>query len=271
MEKSCIERRIATRCRIDGLPNTDSRAIHAVDSRETLYYAKTAKCPKRRGEQNPTWLGNELIYYYVAKLSGLKMPYSCILEVDNELAWGSEYQVGRDPIFESVKDGGLVLAKTCNSSRIETLSLARSLLLDLALLNSDRQPWNILISGPEHQKELWFFDHDKSLLGDGREDGDLWRIHVEYDFEQKISDYFACATANQLVFNSLTDREICAIFESLALNPESLRSAFASCPSHWLAASLLSDLERFLLKWWKFIAEKLQQPRNYLKQRLLLG
>src|ERR1035438_5808890 len=164
MKEFCIERRIATRCHIDDLPA--KRAIHAQDGSGMWFYAKTSKCPKKRGEHNATWLGNELIYYCVASYSDLKMPHSCILDVEDELVWGSEDQFGREAIRKSEAEGGLELADICNTSLAETRSLARALLLDLGLLNSDRQPWNILISGSGQQKELWFFDHDKSLLGE---------------------------------------------------------------------------------------------------------
>ena len=58
------------------------------------------------------------------------------------LCWGSEYRAGRNKIPET--DAAQLLGQGCRNSKEELLGLARALLLDVALLNSDRKPWNIL-------------------------------------------------------------------------------------------------------------------------------
>jgi hypothetical protein len=224
--------------------------------------------------ESTAWVANECIYYSIARLSRLRMPEGALLEVEGRLCWGSEFLPGRNKLPKT--GAAQLLLKACQSSRDELLNLARALLLDLALLNSDRKPWNILASHNEGESPiLWYFDHDKSLLGDAREQeesppGDLGRIHMESIADAKVADYFACAEANDLVLGGLTDGEIRNIFGDLALNPESLEVARRECPSEWLSGRLFERLAAFLTLWWNHMRERFRSisPRNYLSSAL---
>lgn len=259
---------MATFWQIPNMP-TKQNLVHARDCAGRLYVAKTQACSKIG--TNPTWIGNELIYYVIAHRSRLQMPFSAILTIDGKLYWGSEYIQTRDAL--SNQEGNEVLRRTCKRSRQQLLGLARALLLDIALLNSDRMPWNILAS---QNGDLWYFDHDKSLLGDGRETnenppGDLGRIESASVTDYKIGDYLACKTANQLVLGCLSDQEVSEIFKSLVLNADILKAARADCPQEWIPDKLFLRLEQFLLNWWSYLQERFLagNPRCYLTHILL--
>jgi len=198
------------------------------------------------------------------------MPEGVILEINGQLCWGSEYLAGRNKLPKI--DSARLLLQVCQNSREELLSLARALLLDLALLNSDRKPWNMLASqGDGGRRILWYFDHDKSLLGDAREPedvpaGDFGRIHLASATDAKVADYFACAEANDLILGGLTDREIHDIFGDLALNAGSLEVARKECPNEWLSESQFARMEAFLTMWWRHLRERFhsRSPRTYL-------
>jgi len=268
-----VDRLIGTCCAIEGLP-AKKGALHAKDDQGRLYYAKTPSCPKIHGTENPTWLANELIFYSIAKESGLNMPFSAVIKVDHKLCWGSEYVRGRDALKMQESEGGEILCRICESSRHQLLGLARALLLDVALLNSDRKPWNVLVSRDGGTEALYYFDHDKALLGDGREPGDqppgdLARIDPAAAIaDWKVRDYLACTAANSVVLVGTSDDELRNVFDSLALTSDSLDAAKHACPEAWLSEGLYSRLRDFLLKWWSFLRSKLSDapPRGYLSR-----
>ncbi|MGC1320752.1 MAG: hypothetical protein WA849_01085 [Candidatus Udaeobacter sp.] len=232
-------------------------------------------CPKIHGTENPTWLANELVFYSIAKDSGLNMPFSAVIEVEHELCWGSEYVKGRDAVRRNESEGEEILRRISEESRHQLLGLARALLLDVALLNSDRKPWNMLVSRSGDSVGLCYFDHDKSLLGDGRESrahprGDLARIDAIAVADWKVRDYLACTAANRVVLDGSTNDELREVFASLALNSDSLDAAKHACPEAWLSEVLYSRLRKFLLEWWRFLRSKLldSAPRDYFSKVL---
>jgi hypothetical protein len=259
---------------IAGLP-TKNGAIHVKDVQDRFFYAKTQACPKIPGTENPTWLANELIFYSIARDSALNVPFSAIIEVDHKLCWGSQYVLGRNALRKQESEGGEILRTICEESKHQLLGLARALLLDVALLNSDRKPWNVLVSRNGGSKDLYYFDHDKTLLGDGREPsanpaGDLGRIDAASVVDSKVRDYLACNAANRVVLRCLSDNEVRDVFDSLSLNADSMEAAKNACPKAWLSEDLYSRLRKFLLEWWKFLRAKLHggAPRDYLTQAL---
>lgn len=274
MARIPIDTLIGTPCAIEGLPAKNG-ALHVKDDQDRFYYAKTQSCPKIPGTQNPTWLANELIFYSIGRDSALNMPFSAIIKVGHKLCWGSHYVKGRDALRRQESEGREILKRICEESRHQILGLARALLLDIALLNSDRKPWNMLVSRNGGSEDLCYFDHDKSLLGDGREPsadpaGDLARIDAASVADWKVRDYLACSAANKVVLACTSDSDLREIFDSLALNPDALDAAKYACPEGWLSEVLYSRLRQFLLEWWTFLREKLLDgaPRDYLTQIL---
>ena len=273
MARIPVDKLIGTSCAIEGLPPKKG-ALHVKDGQGRLYYAKTPSCPKIHGTENPTWLANELIFFSIAKESGLNMPFSAMIQVDHKLCWGSEYVKGRDALRRQEREGGEILRRICESSRHQLLGLARALLLDIALLNSDRTPGNMLVSLDGVAEALCYLDHDKALLGDGREPGaeppgDLARIDPATALaDWKVRDYLACTPANSIVLGGggASDGELREVFDSLALSLDSLDAAKRACPEAWLSARLYSRLRVFLPQWWNFLRNKLfdAHPRDYL-------
>lgn len=151
------------------LPQKRVLPLRGEDGRQ--YFAKSTDCPKVSGSRNATWVANELIYYLIAQKSGLRMPQSCLIEYHASLYFGSEYIPGRVAIRKDEADGNRRLDEICTGHSAEAECLCRALLLDLALLNSDRKPWNILVDSNASPETLYFFDHDKALLGDGKDNG----------------------------------------------------------------------------------------------------
>ena len=274
MARIPVDRLMGTSCVIEGLPEIKG-ALHAKDGEGRLYYAKTPSCPKICGTENPTWLANELFFYSIARESGLNMPFSAVIKVDHKLCWGSEYVKGRDVLQWHESEGGQELLRICEGSRLQLLGLARALLLDVALLNSDRKPWNMLVSRNSDGDALCYFDHDKALLGDGREPGDrppgdLGRIDSAAIADGKARHYLAFTAANSVVLYGTSDDELREVFDSLSLSPDSLDSAKHACPETWLSEDLYSRLRDFLLKWWSFLRGKFfdASPRDYLSKIL---
>ncbi len=254
---------------VEGLtPHANSVTARDTDGRD--YYVKTYRC-RKSGGRNSIWIANEFVYYVVAARSALRMPAAAIIELNGDLCWGSEYLPGRNALPK--KEQGIeLLQQFCGRSREELTGLARALLLDLALLNSDRTTANILADSNQH---LWYFDHEKSLLGDGRERsanpaGDLGRIDDESLTDGKVADYFACVSANRLLLGHLSAEDIRGIFRELALNEESFQVARRECPPSWVTDELFARMQRFLLRWWQFLRDRFEQenPQAYLTRLL---
>jgi hypothetical protein len=249
------------------LPQKRGLPLRGDDGRQ--YFAKSTECPNVRSSRNPTWVANELIYYLIAQRSGLPMPRSCLIEYQTSLYFGSEYIPGRDAIRQNEAYGNRRLDEICTNHPAEAESICRALLLDLALLNSDRKPWNILVDSNSSLKTLYFFDHDKALLGDGKDNGDLWRIRLNYPLLEKSHDYLACSGANRVVASRLSDQEVFGIFNSLKLDSSVFPDVRSLCPPEWLSSSLLEELFKFLERWWSSLRKKFHEDPSYF--RTVLG
>ena len=232
------------------------------------FYVKTALCPKRVGKKNPTWLANEVVYYEMAKIFGVAMPSAALILVNDALGFGSEVLPGRKQLERVPED----LDKT-NMSR-----LIRALLADALLMNSDRQPWNIL---QDKHKVLWFFDHDKALWGDGHsvEDrGDLWRLDLRYATSDRVYNYLASRELNQLVWRRRNHDELRWQAEELRekSNRKTLEQARLSLPKEWLSDDLWNRAFRFLEEWWRMLTvlltteDGLAQITKMLKKKNLI-
>lgn len=123
-----------------GNPETERiLTVQASDGR--IFCAKNHKCPKRQGTINTVWLANEAVYYGFAKLSGLKIPDAALLLWEREVLFGSEKRNGRAELQDKRALSGIVEQQAENH-----IQLTRALLLDLALLNSDREASAILLA-----------------------------------------------------------------------------------------------------------------------------
>lgn len=162
-------------------------------------------------------------------------------------------------------DGNRRINEICADHPAQAECICRALLLDLALLNSDRKPWNILVDSNASPKKLYFFDHDKALLGDGKDNGDLWRIRLDYDLFDKSRDYLACSGANRVVVTRLSDQEVFGIFNSLKLDCSVFPDVRSLCPPEWLSSSLLEELFEFLERWWSSLRKRLHDDPSYFR------
>jgi hypothetical protein len=207
-------------------------------------------CPKRTGERNPTWLLNEFTFAEIAAASKLQMPRLVPLRCNRELFLGSELIANR----RCLKNASIIGELFANQNRVQ---LARALLLDLALLNSDRTHKNTLC---DDSGSLWFVDHDKSLWGDGRpptefpKPGDLDRLNPKTlvgKFNDYLGDYLAFREANALVFTQQNHDLILGQFRTLRLDLGLLAKARAKLPVDWVADENFNKMVSFLPVWWE--------------------
>jgi hypothetical protein len=110
---------------------------------------------------------------------------------------------------------------------------------------------------------LFFFDHDKALLGDGL--SDLWRIRSRYDLLTKWPDYLACSGANRVVASQFSDQDIFSVFCSLRLDGSVFPDVRSQCPSEWMRSSLLDELFNFLESWWSSLRRKFHDDPSYFR------
>lgn len=240
----------------------DDRCLQIKGDDGKYYFAKSTASPKEQGLVNPTWVANELIYHCVAEVNHLPQPEACLVEYEGSLHFGSEYIPGRDAIRGPETEGNKRLIEIVSANPAEAGVICRALLLDLALLNSDRKPWNILIDANSVPTKLCFFDHDKALLGDGL--SDRWRVSEKYDPVTKWSDYIECSGANHVVASRLSDEEILSVFDSLTLDPSIFPAVRSECPSEWLHTGPMEELLSFLERWWRSLqAEFHKNPRCF--------
>lgn len=238
----------------------DTRKWKIRDSEGRTYYAKGLLCPKRRGENNATWLANEIVYARFATRANLRQPKLSLWKRGSEVrAICSEYEDGRECLC-SEEQLSYLCKKACNKKQ-----LVRALLLDLALLNSDRTVNNILSDASDR---LFFIDHDKSLWGDGKEQsqsGDLGRIDtsiISSKFEDYVRDYLQCREANVLVWQRNTETCIREEFANLQLSTQVLQESLADVPNGWVDQSKCQRMESFLGKWWAVLNDFWLRPQS---------
>jgi hypothetical protein len=225
------------------------------DGRE--FFTKNAICGKTldlhgRIERNPAWVANEVVYATFAEAAQLRVPKFVILPDNGEWLFGSEVLPKRCPL---PMDANIRQLSEQGSNRNQ---LARALLLDLALLNSDRRLHNILL---DEDQLLWFYDHDKSLLGDGKppgELGDLGRLHPDtlpnklHDF---VGDYLQSVECNSVVFTPENWEVVLQEFQALPFDLRHLDEAVARMPGDWLTKEQQEAMRTFLPKWWRALKE----------------
>ena len=256
---------------LEGNPEQDRRLIVETDDGR-IFHAKNQKCPKRAGTVNSTWLANEVVYYQFARFAGLRVPDAAILSWDDEILFGSEKRSGRVELPSLHALLSLVSGNAENH-----VQLTKALLLDVALLNSDREKSAILV---EQAGDLWFIDHDKSLWADGMEEhnftskpGDLWRTNVDHlpkETDNFIGNYLRFQIANTIVWNqdwsTLTN-----IFHSLPLSQEAFLSNCAIVPEEWLSQSLIPRMEQFLNAWWNELRQIFSHPDSQRRIKRILS
>lgn len=252
---SGIERIACIRCDLPGYRVRKPNAFGCrADGR--YFYAKTGA---EGVGQNSVWLGNECIYYGIAARSGLRMPAAAILTLEEALFWGSEYVEGRDSLFELVgggnhmRESGELLKQLCTKSDAVVADMAKALLLDVALLNNDRQPWNVLSWRDVAHSDVFFFDHEKTLVGDGIEASGLMRVSEAALSDLKIGDYLQCIDANRVVLARVDEAALRRVFYSLVLTDEALTDALNDCPDVWVNSQAKQALKNFLPRWWAYL------------------
>jgi len=220
---------------------------------ETIFYAKGGYCPKRQGTKNYIWLANEIVYWKFASFAGLRMPNVALLRKRKDFFFGSEFCDGRAKL-----ENENALQASVDRVPDNNTQLTRALLLDIALLNSDRVLSAIL---KDRNNLLWFIDYDKSLWGDGMErenetekPGDLDRINVK-NLPEKVDAFLGdyapreAKSMNKIVWT----QEWTTIFEEfrkLPLDEATFHIACSEVPEGWLPNPLPKKMLCFLKKWW---------------------
>lgn len=221
--------------------NKRRRTLQTPDG--SIFIGKNNYCKKTKANTN--WLVNEIIAAEYAKASQVRVPNIRLLSCNNTAYLGSHFISNR----MALTDGEI--SKRCTESEIP--HLIRALLLDLALLNSDRTAGNTLC---DESGLLWFYDYDKSLWGDGKElpSGDLYRLDtsiIEVKFEAYLGDFLCYQEANKIAFIEDRDNQITENFDSLKLTLEPLNQSIANIPSEWMNEDLIRRLAVFLPLWWE--------------------
>jgi hypothetical protein len=247
-----------------------SQRKHCLIANGQTYFGKSTRCPKRNGEDNPTWLINELVYTEFAHAAELRMPAVALFECENAIFFASEIKSDRHSLKIAHKSIEEMVATSDNK-----VQLTRALLLDLALLNSDRTASQILCDSKD---VLWFIDHDKTLWGDGRpqdshpKPGDLGRLNVttlNTKFDDYMGDYLHCPNANRLVFSPHNYKDLIEQLESLSLDRRhclaTLKSARQRIPPPWMTAfnDQFEMTERFLPEWWQELTGFLRKDASF--------
>jgi hypothetical protein len=127
-----------------------------------------------------------------------------------------------------------LIGTTFALSEVERRNYLRGMLLDLALLNSDRPAWNLLGQQVGPLLEITFFDHDRTLgwrASNVLSDTLVGTIAIE---AARFDSYRGCAEINRLAFKASPAEECLTLFQSLDLSDELLDEARAQIPSEWL-------------------------------------
>jgi hypothetical protein len=244
------------------------------------YYAKSTMCPKLSGQHTPAWLANELVYWEYAKRSALRVPPVARLSLRGELLVGSEYRPTRTEARNSNEVECWVGTSDDNRSQA-TLAL----LLDLALLNCDRETSAILV---DEGKLLWFIDHDKSLWGDCRakhageadgtsKAGDLGRIDTRLicpKLRDYVGDYLACKPLNRMIWDASNWGLVQRTWD--ALRQDTLEAALvlevpAGLPDNWIPEPEREAMRSFLATWWTCLDGLLERRQGlaYIRDCLM--
>lgn len=251
----------------DGFPDLSSdrkEKAHTKDGK--IWCVKAARCRKCKCKDrvNPTYVVNEVVYGFYAKAAGLRIPDFCLIKHGGQTYFGSEWKEGRKEVNggcqEEVQSLSQLSVQQANFPQV-----VRCLLLDVALLNSDRHANNFLI---ENGSLVWFFDHDGALWGDGypaEMKGDLWRLSLELikalPPEKWFYDYLKSGSLNRKVWHDerIVD-EVRRALELLPLDERYLSWAKAEMPPAWLSVERMQATMVFLSEWWSILRAFLQRP-----------
>lgn len=211
----------------------------------------SVKLPVWRNYNIPLRLANELLFYSLATYNQLPVPESAVLRIEECDYWASAYTSFR-PLTPShtVKlsdDQRALLDHTFKQDQSERLTFLRARMLDMALLNSDRAPWNILGEVVDGIWKMKYFDHDRAFGWHGNPDAK----HIVRTMEHVVPDsYFQCTQINDLVIPHSRVEECLDIFASLKLERELLDEAYTHMPRAWLNDSDYKVLRKFCENWW---------------------
>jgi len=231
------------------------RRKYLKDSNDITYFAKANICPKTK-EINNYYLCNELIYNFIANKVNLRIPNYKLMTLDNNIYFCSEYLLSRQDLGRSGKKLDDVFLYYNNLRQILT-----ALILDLALMNNDRAKWNILI---DTEKNLYFIDHDKCLLGDGGLDKHRFSLGFEERFTNFLGDFLQYKDANSYLFYywDLIGREILERLHSYYL--EALLSVELDVKEYHLYFNQLKI-------WWDFLFNYFSKDNKHKLKELLIS
>jgi hypothetical protein len=229
----------------------------ATTSDGKTYHAKSILCRKSRyeGKVNRTWVGNEVVYGTYADVARLRIPDWCLIDYGEITFFGSEMVAGRS----AVRDDDVGKLSQVVKRDDNFWQVVRCLLLDVALLNSDRPASNVLLEN----ETVWFFDHTGALWGSGH--GDLWRLDPNKIGEKTpgewFQDYLKGSTLNRVWHDPrMTCDALQWHFQALPLATCHLERARQLMPDGWLRDGMMQKATRFLPKWWDFLNTFLQRP-----------
>jgi hypothetical protein len=230
------------------------------DRRE--FAVKTSDWPMRGCRNYRIRLAVEFVYYAYARENQVPTPEARVLELPNDVGWGTEILPGRVQLTgrdmtlteaerEAVKAGFL---SSCDA-RDEFLRLS---FLDVLLLNQDRTESNVLKQQVEGATRLSFIDHEQSLG---------WRSNIEVPAENGIK-------SPEIEFSRIADRyarfgrkygwglqistgeERRTIFQKMKCDPSLFDEIGAKIPDGWLSSESLRDMRVGLGNWWAYLERK---------------
>jgi hypothetical protein len=207
---------------------------------------------------------HEVFFHVVADANHVRLPASAVLEVEGIKYWSTEFLPGReslvDPVIQRWDSTKLALIEsTFVQSEIERRNYLRGMLLDLALLNSDRPAWNLLGQQVGHLLEITFFDHDRTLgwrASDVLTDTLVGTVAQE---AARFDGYRGCQEINHLAFKYSSKEECLAVFRGLDLSDNLLDEARAQIPLEWLKPSDFPARQAAVSTWVKHLQENFEK------------
>jgi hypothetical protein len=123
------------------------------------------------------------------------------------------------------------------------------MLLDLALLNSDRPAWNLLGQQVGSFLEITFIDHDRTLGWRASSVLSDTLVGTSLQEAARFDGYRGCREINRLAFKASSREECLKILQGLDLSDALLAEARAQIPSEWLKPADFPARQRAVTEW----------------------
>lgn len=230
------------------------------DHRE--FAVKTSDWPMRGCRNYRIRLAVEFVYYAYACENQVPTPEARVLELPNDVGWGTEILPGRVQLTgrdmtlteaesEVVKAG---FFSSCDARD----AFLRLSFLDVLLLNQDRTESNVLKQEVDGVTRLSFIDHEQSLG---------WRSNIEVPAENgikspevefsRIADRYARFSLKYgwgLQISTVEERR--TIFHQMKRDPSLFDEISAKIPDGWISPEDLQDMRVGLVSWWAYLERK---------------